>query len=139
MSSLIRRVVPILIVAAMLAPASAADDLTGAQRLLCSAVQATSCRDDADCVTGTPASFNVPNFIEVDLKAKMLSTTKAADEQRQSPIVSLTRADGLLVIQGLELGRAFSFVINESNGRISATVARDGITVSVFGVCTPIQ
>src|SRR6185369_12754878 len=114
------------------------DDLTGANKLLCTAVQATSCRDDGDCVTDVPWKFNVPQFIEIDLAAKRLSTTKASDENRESPINSLTRADGLLVLQGLEEGRAFSFVINETTGRISATVARDGITVSVFGACTPV-
>jgi hypothetical protein len=115
-----------------------ADDLTGASRLLCTSVQATSCRDDADCVTDVPWAFNVPQFIEIDLVSKMLSTTKASGENRESPILTLTRADGLIVIQGLELGRAFNFVINEESGRLSATVARDGITVSVFGACTPL-
>ena len=114
-----------------------ADDLTGADRLLCTSVQATSCRDDGDCLTDLPWNFNVPQFIEVDLVAKRFSTTRASNEDRQSPISSLTRAGGLLVLQGLEEGRAFSFVINEKSGRLSAAVARDGITVSVFGACTP--
>jgi len=120
------------------APLLVADDLTGKNKLLCTSVEATSCRDDGDCVTDTPWNFNVPQFIEVDLTAKMLRTTKASDEARQSPITSLTRADGIIVLQGLELGRAFSFVINEKSGRLSAAVARDGITVGVFGACTPL-
>lgn len=115
-----------------------ADDLTGAGKLLCTSVQATSCRDDGDCVTDVPWAFNIPQFIEIDLAAKKLSTTKASEEKRESPIGSLTRADGLIVIQGLEQGRAYSFIINEQTGRLSAAVARDAITVSVFGACTPI-
>lgn len=119
------------------APVLVADDLTGATKLLCTSVQATSCRDDAECVTDVPWTFNIPQFIEIDTAAKMLSTTKASEELRKSPILTQTRADGLLVIQGLENGRAFSFVINEKDGRLSAAVARDGITVTVFGACTP--
>ena len=129
----------LLAVVILIAPASWADDVTKANRILCTAIQATSCNEETDCVTDTPASFNVPQFIEIDLVAKLLSTTKAAEEQRQSPIRTLTREDGLIVVQGLELGRAYSLVINESTGRLSAGVARDGITVSVFGACTPLR
>jgi len=121
------------------APLLLADDVTGASKLLCTSVQATSCRDDGDCVTDVPWAFNIPQFIEVDIAGKMLSTTKASDEARQSPIQSLVRIDGAMVIQGLEQGRAYSFVINDKSGRLSAAVARDGITVTVFGACTPIK
>ena len=123
---------------ALFAPVLLADDLTGATKLLCSSAQATSCNDDSDCVTDVPWTFNIPQFIEVDLAGKMLRTTKAADEPRQTPIVSMSRENNLIVIQGLEQGRAFSFVINEKTGRLSAAVARDGVTVTVFGGCTPI-
>jgi hypothetical protein len=133
------RCLAIVLFVALTGQALLADDLTGANKLLCTSVQATSCRDDGDCVTDVPWKFKVPQFIEVDLVAKRLSTTKASDENRESPITTLTRADGIIVLQGLELGRAFSFVINEDTGRISATVARDGITVSVFGACTPMK
>ena len=124
---------------ALAAPALMADDVTGASKLLCTSVEATSCRDDGDCITDVPWSFNIPQFIEIDLAGKMLSTTKASDEVRQSPIQSLVRIDGAMVIQGLEQGRAYSFVINNKSGRLSAAVARDGITVTVFGACTPIK
>ena len=130
----------ILFALLVLLPASSllADDVTGANRLLCTSVQATSCSDDGDCETDVPWAFNIPQFVEIDLAGRRLSTTKASEENRESPILNLTRADGLLVIQGLEQGRAFNFVINEATGRLSVTVARDGITVSVFGACTPI-
>jgi hypothetical protein len=132
------RLLAMTLLVVLAAPLVMADDLTGANKLLCTAVQATSCNDDGDdCVTDLPWNFNVPQFIEVDLAGKMLRTTKSADEARQSPINSLTRADGVIVLQGLELGRAYSFVVNEKTGRLSAAVARDGVTVAVFGACTP--
>jgi hypothetical protein len=121
------------------APAVFADDVSKSTRLLCTSVQATSCNDETDCITDVPWGFNIPQFIEVDLTNKRLSTTKASGEARQSPIANLLRAEGLIVIQGFEHGRAFNFVINEQTGRLSATVARDGITVSVFGACTPLE
>jgi hypothetical protein len=113
-----------------------ADDLTGSSSLLCSAVQATVCTEDGDCTIGPPWNWNIPQFIEVDLAAKVLRTTKASREERVTPIKSLDRTEGSIFVQGAEKGRAFSFVIDETSGQLSAAVAADGMTISVFGACT---
>ena len=51
------------------------------------------------------------------------------------------RIAGTLMVQGCETlidrGRAFSFVIQEDTGFASIAVAREEMTVSVFGACTP--
>jgi len=122
----------------MLVPALlAADNLSGSKELLCTSVQATICYVDGDCEIGAPWNWNVPQFIEIDLNNKMLSTTEASGENRATPIKNLEWEDGLIFLQGVENGRAFSFVIDEATGFASIAVARAGITVSVFGACTP--
>ena len=113
-----------------------ADDLTGADRWLCSAIEATVCDVDGDCNTGAPWLWDIPQFIEVDLMKKKIATTKASSENRETPILTLERSDGLVFMQGIENGRAFSFVVEEKSGTLSAAIARTGITVSVFGACT---
>ena len=119
------------------ATATRADDLTGASRLLCTAVQATACIEDGDCFQDLPWNLNVPQFIQVDLAAKRLSTTRASGENRSTPIEFLKRDSGLIVLQGFEGGRAFSFVIEEDTGMASVAVAAPGRAVVVFGACTP--
>ena len=66
-----------------------------------------------------------------------LGTTPASGERRITPFKNFQREDGVIFIQGVERGRAFSFVIDEDSGQASIAVARRGITVSVFGTCTP--
>ena len=127
----------IVVVAAALAPPAAADDLTGQNRILCTAVEVTRCLESGTCTSELPWNLNIPQFIEIDLTAKTFSTTKASGENRSTPIRSLVREEGLLVLQGFEAGRAFSFVIHEESGMVSVAVARDGLTVSIFGACTP--
>ena len=78
-------------------------------------------------------------FIEIDLQTKRVSTTAASGENRATTASSLEREDGQTVLQGVENGRAFSLVINQETGVLSAAVAREGITVSVFGACTPLS
>jgi len=114
-----------------------ADDLVGADKVLCTAVQATRCSVDEDCWTGPPWSWNIPQFIEVDFKKKQLSTTEASGENRVTPIKNLERNAGIVYLQGVEGGRAFSFVIEESTGALSVAVATKLGTTSVLGACTP--
>ena len=121
----------------LISAAAYADDLTGADRILCSAIQATICESGGECESGSPWLWNIPQFVVVDFKEETLSTTKASGENRITPIKNLQRTDGVIFLQGVEAGRAFSFVIEEETGTLSAAVARKGITVSVFGACTP--
>ena len=127
----------LLVLSLALTPAMA-DDVSGSERILCSAAQATLCTMDGDCIVGPPWNWNIPQFIEIDLTKMTLSTTEASGENRSTPIRSTERGDGLIFLQGIEAGRAFSFVIDESSGMTSIAVARDGVTVGVFGACTPI-
>src|SRR5688572_26289501 len=101
------------IVLAAVATSARADDLTGAQRFLCTAAQTTVCYSDGECETGPAWSWDVPQFIEVDLDKKRLSTTKASGQSRTTPIVNFQRDAGQLVLQGYENKRAFSFLIDE--------------------------
>ena len=114
-----------------------ADDLSGSDSFLCSVTQVTSCPLDEPCVTGSPWKENVPSFLVVDLKSKTLATTPASGLNRQSPIQHLERDNGLIILQGHELGRAFSFTISESTGLMTGAVALDGEAVVGFGACTP--
>ena len=130
----------ILAAATLVAPAGnsvSADDLTGVDRILCTAVQVTVCQESGECVIDLPWNVNVPQFIEVDLGAKRMSTTKASGENRATPIEHLRRESGMIVLQGFERGRAFSFVITEATGAASVAVAAEDRAVAIFGACTP--
>ena len=117
---------------------AAADDLTGAQLILCAGEEVTACTVDGECENGSPSKFNVPQFIVVDLENETLSTTEASGENRRTPIRHLTREDGMIVLQGFEMERAFSFNIDEATGMMTAAVARPGLFVGAFGACTPL-
>jgi len=87
---------------------ASADELTGSDRFLCAAVQATVCTEDGECAIDLPWDINIPQFTEVDLDAKRLATTEASGLNRATPIEHLSRGDGTIVFHGFEMGRAFS-------------------------------
>jgi hypothetical protein len=130
-----------LIPAACLALAAApalADDLTGAKALLCSALEVSACESSFGCDSGPATDWKVPTFVEIDLAAKTLRTTRASGEERSTVASVVERKDGRILLQGIENGRAFSFLIREADGAMTVAVARDELTVSVFGACTPL-
>ena len=114
-----------------------AENLADAERVLCAPVRVSICVNDGTCVSALPWEVNFPQFIEVDFKEKHLATTEASNLNRMTPFESISHQDGIIFLQGVENGRAFSFAINESTGFITAAVARDSLTVTGFGVCTP--
>jgi hypothetical protein len=129
----------VTLVVALAGGTARADDVRGADRILCTAVEATRCVMGGDCEMGAPWNWNIPQFIEVDLNAKTLATTKASGEQRTTPIKNLEKIGGHVYLQGIQGGRAFSFTIEEESGDLAAAVASDGVTVSAFGACTPMN
>jgi hypothetical protein len=122
--------------AGLLGAVAVADDLRGVDRLLCATAEVIACVEQDDCYTIPASDLDVPEFVVVDVKGKTLSTTKASKQSRSTPIASLMRTDGSIFLQGIEGGRAFSFVIDEETGHVTVAVSRDGLTVTVFGVCT---
>ncbi|HKD11614.1 MAG TPA: hypothetical protein VKE50_06035 [Thermoanaerobaculia bacterium] len=138
MSRLIKCLLPIVIALLLLPSTSRADDLSNQDLILCTAASVMLCQDDGDCVADLPWNLNIPQFIQVNVKDKTLSTTKASGENRSTPIRNFLREDGQIFLQGVEAGRAFSFVINEQTGLMVVAVARAGKVVSVFGACTPL-
>lgn len=118
--------------------AARADDVTGAEKLLCSAVVAGACCDDGQCAGGTAQELNIPQFLEVDLVHKRISTTKASGMNRGSTFDNVKRVEGKIVLQGVENLRAYSIVIDEKTGSMSAAVAAELCSVTAYGSCTPL-
>jgi hypothetical protein len=113
-----------------------ADDLAGESRFLCSATYVGGCAEGS-CDDVSLEDVNLPQFVIVDLGAKLLSTTAASGENRSTPVEAIRREAGLITFQGLQNGRAFSFVIQEKTGRASVAIAREDLVLAVFAACTP--
>ncbi len=113
-----------------------ADNLEGVKEMLCAVSQVQLCIENDTCYSALPAELNIPEFVIINPGKKTLKTTKASNQNRSTSFSSVERDGGLIYLQGMENGRAFSFVIEETSGRMTVAVSRDGIAVSVFGACT---
>jgi hypothetical protein len=125
------------VLALTLTPNLWADDVRNADQLLCASLEATRCSLDG-CETQDPVMWNIPQFLEIDHKNKRLQTTAASGMKRATPITTLLREDGHIYIQGIEGGRAFSFVIHEASGELNAAIAASDTATAIFAACTPL-
>ncbi len=120
----------------LLAASAAADNLNGAGQFLCATGQVVICAEGAECQPVLALNVKIPQFVVVNVEKKMLSTTQASGLHRVTPIGTMKRTDGRIYLQGIDRGRAYSFVIDETTGRATVAVSRDGMTVTAFAACT---
>lgn len=116
-----------------------ADDVTGAEHLLCAAARGTECFSDGVCLPGNPEDWNSPRFLRVDFADKMLLTTEASGQARSTPMKNIEREGDRIFIQGVEASRAFSIVLDQDSGTVSIAIALEGHVLAIFGYCTPIE
>ena len=112
------------------------ENLTDVDEMICAPGQTMVCLETGDCYTTTPWEGALPDFVVIDLDKKLISTTKSSSEERTTNVSIVESDDGMIFLQGVERGRAFSVVIEEVTGRMTVSVSRDGLTVAAFGACT---
>ena len=65
-------------------------------------------------------------------------TIRAVEQGRQSPIGSMARLNGKLILQGVQ-GTHLTLIIAEDTGQMSATIAGAAAGYIIFGSCTQLE
>jgi len=113
-------------------PAFAAD-FDGSKPLICAPVEAMECYSGEKCEAGIPDDVGAPAFMRIDFARKVIVGPK-----RTSPIRSMEKDEKQILLQGTELGLAWSMALNIMDGKMVSTFSsRDGAYV-LFGSCTPL-
>jgi len=115
--------------------AATAENLAGVDEMICSVAKVKICLESGECYAADPVDLSIPDFVVINTRSKTVATTKSSELNRSTGFDKVEKEDGLVFLQGIEGGRAFSFVIDEATGRMTVAVSRDGFSVSVFGAC----
>src|SRR5262245_40686303 len=110
----------------------AAGKFDGSTPLLCVPVTVSECRAEGQCRRVTADGVNLPEFLEVDIKARKVSSEKSA---RTAPITAVDHVNGNVVVQGAQDGRGWTMAIFEETGRMSAAISSSAEGWVVFGDC----
>lgn len=111
---------------------SVAADFDGKTPLICATVDAHSCDPGVTCERGLPGDLGLPQFMKIDFAKKAIEGTS-----RTTPIQSIDKGPGQLLMQGTELGFAWTMVIDSTTGEMTSTIANRDHTYVMFGACTP--
>jgi hypothetical protein len=114
---------------------SLAGDFDGSKKLRCVPTDATECSGAGECKRVTVEEINIPRWIAVDFKKKKLSGTDSDGEDETTAIENVRVDDGQTILQGAENGRAWSMVIDQMTGDMTAAIAGDETGFVLFGVC----
>jgi hypothetical protein len=124
---------PFAAVALALGSTAMAGDFDGSRLLICAPVEAMACHTGEGCEAGIPDDVGAPAFMRVDFARKVIVGPK-----RTSPIRSMDKDDKQILLQGTELGLAWSMALNSADGKMVLTLNnREGAFV-LFGSCTPL-
>jgi hypothetical protein len=107
-------------------------DFDGSKRLICATVDAHACDPGEACLRGLPDDIGVPRFMRIDFAGKTIAGPKRTTQIRYID----TSADQVLM-QGTELGYAWTVVLDKADGSMSMTLVSRDDTFAVFGYCTP--
>jgi hypothetical protein len=115
------------------APAVPAASLDGSKPVLCALSSVVECSRRGDCQRTNAEDAHVPPFVVFNFPQRVLSSVDGA---RTSPFTTVSRANGRMMIQGVQNERVWGAVINEETGQMSATVGEDDGAIVISGACT---
>jgi hypothetical protein len=107
-------------------------DFDGSKPLICSTMEAQDCAAGETCSRELPDALGLPNFIRIDFAKQAIVGPK-----RTTAIKTLERSPSQVLMQGTELGFAWTLVLDATSGRLSASYLNGDNAVLAFGACTP--
>jgi hypothetical protein len=125
--------VPLATLVWALGSTAIAGDFDGSKLLICAPVQAMSCAAGEECEKGVPEDVGAPAFMRIDFTKKVIVGPK-----RTSPIRFMDKDENQILLQGTELGLAWSMALNTADGKMVLTLSNLDSAFVLFGSCTPL-
>ena len=116
--------------------ANAKGTYDGKSNLICAAFNVMACVDGMNCAKGEARDFEMPEFIMVDVKKKVVHATYESETKKaESPIKNMEVNGSQLILQGVENAHGWSMAVHSDTGRMSLAVVGEQLSYSIFGAC----
>jgi hypothetical protein len=107
-------------------------DFDGSKPLICATVDAHACDPGEVCLRDLPDGFGMPSFMHLDFTKKTIAGPK-----RTTAIRFIDKDTDQLLLQGTELGYAWTIALDQTDGSLTLTLVNNRDVFVVFGNCTP--
>ena len=122
---------------ALFAAGASAEGLDGSRNIICSAISVVACSDTPACLQGQARDFELPEFMFVDMTAKVIRATAESPQKNvRSPIKNAETTGTQFVLQGIENGHGWTVAIDRKTGRMRASLSGELVSYMIFGACT---
>jgi len=126
-------------VAALAALPAIAAGFDGKSNLVCAATEVVACTDSLGCMQGSARAFEMPDFMYVDFKGKIVHARSAdATSKVESPFRNFDVSERALTIQGVENHQGWTLSVDRNSARMTTTVTGAEVSYMIFGACTAI-
>lgn len=126
----------VVVAAAFTATSVAAEGIDGKKDVVCAVMDVVACLEEESCLQGRASSFDLPEFIILDAKAKVIRPAYEGGEKAVSPVKNVERNGTHLILQGVENGRGWDIAIDTESGKMRAASVGDAVSFLAFGSCT---
>jgi hypothetical protein len=113
-----------------------AGDFDGSKPFRCSPIRIVVCPRIGEVEKDSAADVNLPEFFQIDVGKKLMSGKGSAGEERKSPIETVRHEHGTLILEGVQLGKAWHAVIDEQTGQTTITGTTADTAFVIFASCT---
>ena len=107
-------------------------DFDGSKPLLCATIDAHFCDVGEVCYRTLPAILGAPQFMRINFAKKTI-----VGPNRSTEIRFMEPSNGQLLLQGTELGYAWSVALDTQTGAMSTTLVNHEDVFVLFAACTP--
>lgn len=128
--------VSIAVATPFVSSAVSAQEMDGSSDIVCAVMDVVGCAEEGACIKGRASNFDLPAFMILDAKKKVMRAAREDGHDAVSPVKNMERDGDHLLLQGVENGRGWNIAIDTKGGRMSASGVGDAVSFLVFGACT---
>jgi hypothetical protein len=114
-----------------LSETAAAAQFDGSVPLLCATIDAHDCDAGELCLRALPSELGAPQFLRIDFAKKAV-----IGPQRTTAIRFMDNGPDQILMQGVELGYAWTIALDKQVGSMTVTLVNHQDTLVLFGACT---
>ena len=120
------------LLASALASAAVID---GKTNLVCAVMDVVACTEGPTCLQGSSSTFDLPVFIFVDFKAKVVRGTNEGGGKEVSRVKNSETTEAQVLLQGIEDHRGWSMAIDRRTGHFNLSSSGADVSFMLSGAC----
>ena len=124
------------LVTSLAGTATSAGTLSDKKNLVCASVEVVACIDGGNCQQGKAQTFDIPTFMFIDFKGKIIHTAGDDDGDAASPIKAKEVSERSIILQGFENHRGWTLAIDRSDGEMTLSSTGPEVNFMIMGNCT---